>query len=179
MEITKDNFVSARFCDNERTQIEVFVKGDKKGEVFPHIIELDENHPDYKNLISITTLPEIHDYTDRWCNEQRKRFKEEMINIAKQEGIIKENKSKVGKSGVKEIFVEKEVKVEKSFTEILEYVFSTEHDYNSEQVKEQLFKAKLYAFEMAHIKDSDSRDLKAKLRKSETIKEVFKIISQF
>ena len=93
MEITKDNFVSARFCDNERTQIEVFVKGDKENEVFPYIVELDENHPDYKNLLSIQSLPEIHQYTDNWCNEQRKRFKEEMIDIAKQEGIIKVSKS--------------------------------------------------------------------------------------
>ena len=78
MEITKNNFVSARFCDNDRTQIEVFVKGDKEGEVFPYIIELDENHPDYKNLVSITTLPDIHAYTDKWCSEQRKRFKKEI-----------------------------------------------------------------------------------------------------
>ena len=56
MEITKNNFVSARFCDNERTQIEVFVKGDKENEVFPHIVELDENHPDYKNLLTINKL---------------------------------------------------------------------------------------------------------------------------
>ena len=166
MEITKDNFVSARFCDNDRTQIEVFVKGDKEGEVFPHIIELDENHPDYKNLISITSLPEIHDYTDEWCTQQRKQFKEELLDIAKKEGIISEQNTK-------------EVKVEKTFTEMLESVFSTEHDYNSENIKEQLFKAKLYAFEMPLIKDSDNRDLKAKLRKSETIKDVFKIVSQF
>lgn len=166
MEITKDNFVSARFCDNDRTQIEVFVKGDKEGEVFPHIIELDENHPDYKNLTSIVSLPQIHDYTDEWCTQQRKKFKEEILDIAKKEGIISEQNTK-------------EVKVEKTFTEMLETVFSTEHDYNSENVKEQLFKAKLYAFEMPNIKDSDSRDLKAKLRKSETIKDVFKIVSQF
>ena len=166
MEITKDNFVSARFCDNDRTQIEVFVKGDKEGEVFPHIIELDENHPDYKNLISVTSLPEIHDYTDEWCTQQRKQFKEELLDIAKKEGIISEQNTK-------------EVKVEKTFTEMLESVFSTEHDYNSENIKEQLFKAKLYAFEMPLIKDSNNRDLKAKLRKSETIKDVFKIVSQF
>jgi len=166
MEITKDNFVSARFCDNDRTQIEVFVKGDKEGEVFPHIIELDENHPDYINLKSIVTLPEIHDYTDRWCTEQRRRFKKEILDIAKKEGIISEQNIK-------------EVKVDKTFTEMLETVFSTEHDYNSENVKEQLFKAKLYSFEMPNIKNSDNRDLKAKLRKSETIKDVFKIVSQF
>ena len=120
----------------------------------------------YKNLLTIKTLPEIHDYTDEWCNQQRKKFKEEILDIATKEGIISEQNIK-------------EVKVEKSFTEILETVFSTEHDYNSEKIKEQLFKAKLYAFEMPHIKNSDSRDLKAQLRKSETIKDVFKIISQF
>ena len=170
MNITKDNFVSARFCDNDRTQIEVFVKGDKENEVFPHIIELDENHPDYKNLMSLTTLPEIHEYTDRWCNEQRKRFKEEMIDIAKKEGIIKETKG-----NIKEV----EVKVEHTLEELISKIFVEQLDYDSEEIKEQMFKAKLTAFELPFVKDSDKRDLKAKLRKSETFKDIISIVAQF
>jgi len=170
MEITKDNFVSARFCDNERTQIEVFVKGDKENEVFPHIVELDENHPDYKNLLTITTLPEIHDYTDRWCNEQRKRFKEEMIDIAKREGIIKENKS-----NVKEV----EVKVEYTLEELVSKIFNDKLEYDNELIKEQMFKAKLTAFELPIVKESDNRELKAKLRKAETFKDIISYTSQF
>ena len=170
MEITKDNFVSARFCDNDRTQIEVFVKGDKENEVFPHIIELDENHPDYKNLTSIATLPEIHEYTDRWCNEQRRRFKEEMIDIATKEGIIKETKG-----NIKEV----EVKVEHTLEELISKIFVEKIDYNNEEVKEQMFKAKLTAFELPFVKDSDKRDLKAKLRKAETFKDIISIVAQF
>ena len=168
--ITKDNFVSARFCDNDRTQIEVFVKGDKENEVFPHIVELDENHPEYKNLISITSLPEIHDYTDRWCNEQRKRFKEEIIDIAKKEGIIK-----VSKSNVKEV----EVKVEHTLEQLISKIFVEKIDYNNDDVKEEMFKAKLAAFELPHVKDSDNRELKAKLRKAETFRDIVSITSSF
>lgn len=173
MEITKDNFVSARFCDNDRTQIEVFVKGDKEGEVFPHIIELDENHPDYKNLTSIVTLPEIHEYTDRWCNEQRKRFKEELIDIAKQEGLIKPSKSSA--PDVKEV----EIKIEHTLEELISKIFVEKIDYENEDIKEQMFKAKLAAFELSHVKDSDNRELKAKLRKAETFKDIVSITSQF
>ena len=170
MEITKDNFVSARFCDNDRTQIEVFVKGDKEGEVFPHIIELDENHPDYKNLTSIVSLPQIHDYTDEWCNQQRKKFKEEMIDIATREGIIKETKG-----NIKEV----EVKVEHTLEELISKIFVEKIDYDNEEVKEQMFKAKLTAFELPFVKDSDKRDLKAKLRKAETFKDIISIVAQF
>jgi len=170
MEITKDNFVSARFCDNDRTQIEVFVKGDNKDEVFPYIIELDPNHPDYKNLISIISLPEIHDYTDEWCNQQRRKFREEMIDIAKKEGIIKETKG-----NIKEV----EVKVEYTLEELISKIFVEKIDYENEEVKEQMFKAKLTAFELPFVKDSDKRDLKAKLRKAETFKDIISITSQF
>ncbi len=170
MEITKDNFVSARFCDNERTQIEVFVKGDKENEVFPHIVELDENHPDYRNLIAIQSLPEIHQYTDTWCDEQRKRFKEEMIDIAKQEGIIK-----VTKSNVKEV----EVKVEYTLEELVSKIFNDKLEYGNEVIKEQMFKAKLAAFELSIVKESDNRELKAKLRKAETFKDIISFASQF
>ena len=173
MEITKDNFVSARFCDNDRTQIEVFVKGDKENEVFPHIIELNENHPDYINLKSIVTLPEIHDYTDKWCTEQRRRFKEELIDIAKKEGIIKVSKS--SSPNVQEV----EVKVEHTLEELISKIFVEEIDYNNEDIKEQMFKAKLAAFELPHVKESDNRELKAKLRKSETFKDIVSITSQF
>lgn len=173
MEITKDNFVSARFCDNERTQIEVFVKGDKENEVFPHIVELDENHPDYKNLLSIQSLPEIHQYTDNWCTEQRKRFKEEMIDIAKQEGIIKVSKSNA--PNVKEV----EVKVDYTLEELVSKIFNDKLEYDNELIKEQMFKAKLAAFELPIVKESDNRELKAKLRKAETFKDIISYTSQF
>ena len=175
MEITKDNFVSARFCDNDRTQIEVFVKGDNEGEVFPHIIELDPNHPDYKNLITIITLPEIHEYTDEWCNQQRKKFKEEMIDIAKREGIIKETKTKDKKGNIKEV----EIKVEHTLEELISKIFVEKIDYDNEEIKEQMFNAKLTAFELPFVKDSDKRDLKAKLRKAETFKDIISIVAQF
>tara|TARA_R100000005_G_C4802436_1_gene93333 strand:+ start:215 stop:385 length:171 start_codon:yes stop_codon:yes gene_type:complete len=52
-------------------------------------------------------------------------------------------------------------------------------DYDNEEVKEQMFKAKLTAFELPFVKDSDKRDLKAKLRKAETFKDIISIVAQF
>ena len=42
-----------------------------------------------------------------------------------------------------------------------------------------MFKAKLAAFELPIVKESDNRELKAKLRKAETFKDIISYTSQF
>ena len=58
-------------------------------------------------------------------------------------------------------------------------IFVEKIDYDNEEIKEQMFKAKLTAFELPFVKDSDKRDLKAKLRKAETFKDIISIVAQF
>ena len=124
MQINKDNFRSARFTDNERTIIEIMLADRENVNVYsPYVIELDPNHPDYKQLMKVTNLPEIHDYTDKWCTEQRKRFKEEILDIAKREGILKpiiKTKTEPGKVEK----VEVEVQVNLTQSQILEKIYS-------------------------------------------------------
>jgi hypothetical protein len=93
-----------------------------------------------------------------------------MIDIATREGIIKETKG-----NIKEV----EVKVEHTLEELISKIFVEKIDYDNEEIKEQMFKAKLTAFELPFVKDSDKRDLKAKLRKAETFKDIISIVAQF
>ena len=51
--ITKDNFITAYFIDNQRKNIEVLLKGDNK--VYSHILEYDTEHPDCQQLLKIIT----------------------------------------------------------------------------------------------------------------------------
>lgn len=186
MQINKDNFRSARFCDNDRRQIEIILADrENVNEYIPYVIELDQNHPDFQQLMNVTTLPEIHDYTDKWCTEQRHRFKKEMLDIAVKEGIIpskdKWTKKTVNKDGqeVKEIVKEVVVQEKLSFSDIITKIYGEEIDMEKEENKEQMFKAKLTAFEMPFIKDSENRGLKAQLRKAQSFKEVISVINQF
>ena len=167
-EYLKDNLIEAYFINDERTRIEVLSLDEDKKSQIATVIPYDTENDQCQALLTQVNLDALHENTQIKLKNDRENFEKLVISIAKKDGLINEKNTKV-----------KEIKVEKSFTEILKTVFLTEHDYNSENIKEQLFKAKLFAFEMDHIKDSDDRDLKAKLRKSKTIKDVFKIVSQF
>ena len=173
MQITKENFRSARYSDNDRTTIEILLKSenDKDGELTPYVIEHDESHPDFQDLMKVTSVQDIHSYTDEWCNQQRKVFREELIDIAKQEGIIK---------GVEVKGVEvKEIEVEASLETMFNKIFVDTLDYDNDQIKEDMFKVKLMSFELPHVKQSDNRELKTKLRKCETFKDLVSVVSQF
>ena len=170
MKITKENFRTARFTDNERTTIEVMLSMPENpaGEVTAFYLQVDETHPDFQDLMKVTTIPNIHTYTDGWIKDTRETFKKEVLDIAKREGIIKTDNVEV-----------KEIEVKESLDSLIKRIFVEEVDYENEDIKEQMFRAKLAAFELPHVKSSNDKDLKTKLRKAETIKEVFKVLSHF
>ena len=82
--ITKDNFISARFIDNERANIEVLIRNDTQ--VNPLIIPHNIDHKEFQNLMELTTIDEIHEQTANFIRETRKAFKEKVLEIAKEEG---------------------------------------------------------------------------------------------
>ena len=170
MKITKENFRTARFTDNERTTIEVMLSMPENpaGEVTAFYLQVDETHPDFQDLMKVTSIPNIHTYTDGWIKDTREQFKKEVFDIAKREGIIKTGDVEV-----------KEIEVKESLDSLIKRIFVEEIDYENEDIKEQMFRAKLAAFELPHVKSSTDKDLKTKLRKAETIKEVFKVLSHF
>jgi hypothetical protein len=87
--------------------------------------------------------------------EQRKTYLETVRYIAQEEGLIFNENTK----GM--------------FDRINDYLFTD--NFDPEKEKEMLFNIKLSAFEQEMVK-STSRELKSKLRKAETIYEVYKVL---
>lgn len=167
--ITKDNFISARFIDNERANIEVLIKNDTQ--VNPLIIPHNIDHKEFQNLMELTTIDEIHEQTANFIRETRKAFKEKVLEIAKNEGIIKTKQNTVTKKI--------EVEVEKPLHELIDRIFVEEIRHDNEEYKEEVFKTKLKAFDYPFVKNSKNRDLKAKLRKAETYLDIITIVCEF
>jgi hypothetical protein len=163
--ITKDNFIEARYIDSERINIEVLLKDGKKA--IPHIIEHNPDHPTFQELMKVTSIEDIHDTTTNFIKESRKSFKKMVLNIAKADGMLKQN------------VVTKEVQIEKSLSELIDTIFLEDIRYDNEQYKEEIFKTKLKAFEYHFIKNSKNRELKAKLRKAETYLDIICIVCEF
>ena len=163
--ITKDNFIEARYIDSERINIEVLLKDGKKA--IPHIIEHNPDHPTFQELMKVTSIEDIHDTTTNFIKESRKSFKKMVLNIAKADGMLKQN------------VVTKEVQIEKSLSELIDTIFLEDIRHDNEQYKEEIFKTKLKAFEYHFIKNSKNRELKAKLRKAETYLDIICIVCEF
>ena len=90
MKITKENFRTARFTDNERTTIEVMLKlpENPAGELTAFYLQVDETHPDFQDLMKITNIPDIHDYTDAWIKDTREQFKKEVFDLDSTKDLI-------------------------------------------------------------------------------------------
>lgn len=54
MQVTTENFISARYIDNEKKIVEILYRdGDN---IIPHIIEHNTKHPDWQKLMTITNV---------------------------------------------------------------------------------------------------------------------------
>tara|TARA_Y100000034_G_scaffold127373_1_gene180069 strand:- start:1076 stop:1594 length:519 start_codon:yes stop_codon:yes gene_type:complete len=165
--IDKKNFITARYIDNERKNIEVLLRSDDDKTINPHIIEHDPDHPIFQELLKVTSIEEIHDTTTNFIRESRKTFKKVVLEIAKEDGLLKQDA------------LTKEVQIEKPISELIDKIFLEDIRYDNDQYKEEIFKTKLKAFEYNFIKKSKNRDLKAKLRKAETYLDIICIVCEF
>ena len=127
--ITKKNYVTANFIDNERKNIEILLKD---GDITrPHIIEADEESQDFKDLMSVTNMDAIHEETHNVKKAESAAF----IEIAKQ--VMMD-------SGL----AEQEIMLTKTkiFPVIVENIFT-----NMEN-EDHLFALKLALFELQEIR---------------------------
>jgi len=143
--ITKESYITANFIDNERKNIEILLKD---GDITrAHIIEADEDNSDYKDLLKIVTVDELHEQTHNAKKAEAEAFKELAIQIAKDSGLVQQ-----------------EVSLEKTKT----YPALIGALFNNIENEDDMFALKLALFEVKEIRDSKNTAAKTKLRKSTT-----------
>tara|TARA_B110000240_G_C13151984_1_gene305675 strand:+ start:44 stop:502 length:459 start_codon:yes stop_codon:yes gene_type:complete len=151
--ITKKSFVSARYIDEAKENIEILLKD---GDITrPHIIEAKDNAPEFEELLKIISLDEIHELTYKSIKDGRKAFEDMVMKIAEAEGLVEATRKTDEVQLIIDIIT----------TEIVD--------------KEKLFKLKLSLFEMEKVKNSKARANKTALRKAETFVETMVAYSKF
>ena len=149
-EYLKDHFIDAYFIDNERENIEILATNEDKKQVFSTIIPFNEEHSEYKALMTIMSLDELHENTYKHKKEEKRLFDEHVINIAKKDGLVFD-----------------EYKLDTKFYPTL--VSAILKDQKDE---DHLFALKLALFENETISSSDNAELKAEIRKGKSKIEV-------
>jgi glutamyl-tRNA reductase len=143
--ITKKSFVSARYIDEAKENIEILLKD---GDIIrPHIIEHDEASKDFKDLIKMVSVDDLHEKTVNHNREQREAFEESIKIIAENEGLSFKN-----------------LKQDEIFDMVID-ALQEEHN------EESLFRFKLKIFDIPSVKESKSRKIKADIRKATSITE--------
>ena len=152
MEITKENFISARYIDNDKKQVQVLYK--KGDETLEHVMEHNGEHPDWKELMSIVSIDDLHANTVAFIKNSQKDFREHVKRIAQADGLIQEVTAELSTKFYKELY-------------------DMFYDYNEDKMKEKLFNLKLFVFEKDEVKNSQDTDTKAAMRKAATPLEFF------
>tara|TARA_Y100000004_G_scaffold168691_1_gene202306 strand:+ start:515 stop:1006 length:492 start_codon:yes stop_codon:yes gene_type:complete len=158
-EFLKDNLITAYFIDNDRENIEMMLRSEDKKSVFSEITPFDEDNEQYKILTKFISLDEIHENTYQKKKDERREFEEEVIRIAKRDGLISDS-----------------INNEEYFTNMLKVIVKDESN------EDQLFALKLALFEVDKIRDSQNTEIKKKIRagskKSEVLLNALKIICE-
>tara|TARA_Y100000389_G_C17442336_1_gene509391 strand:+ start:893 stop:1387 length:495 start_codon:yes stop_codon:yes gene_type:complete len=151
-------FIDAYFTNNERTVVSILWENDKK-EVVEETVLAQANEAGWENLLNQpeVTIDKLHERTVNRNREQRALFEEEVVEIAKRDGLIYDGD--IVNTDLYKMFVKT--------------IFNTE--LTEKETKEQLFMFKLALFELDKIKESNNREMKAALRKAETLPVALKI----
>lgn len=151
-------FIDAYFTNNERTVVSILWENDKK-EVVEETVMAEANEPGWENLLNQpeVTIDKLHERTVNRNREQRALFEEQVVEIAKRDGLIYDGD--IVNTDLYKMFVKT--------------IFNTE--LTEKETKEQLFMFKLALFELDKIKESNNREMKAALRKAETLPVALKI----
>lgn len=149
---------SARFTNNEKDTIEILTRKEGEETLIAGIFPADNNSPVYQWILeNCEDLDGIHVNTYRWIREQRLAYENQVIEIAKREGLI-------FTSGLADV---------RSYKSFLTSLFEP-FDESKEAEMNNLFSIKLELFEMPHIRQNTNNDLKKALRRAETPLEVIK-----
>ena len=163
----KDNFIDAYFIDEDRQNIEVLQKSEDGKKIIPTIIAFEK--PDetgktstgnMEKLKEVMSVDDLHERTYQKKKDERKLFEEQLMRIAKKDGMVLDNASKP----------------ETLFPLIVKTI--TEDQEN----EDHLFALKLALFEVEKIRDSDNVDVKTEMRsgttKAQVLLAALKLISE-
>lgn len=149
-EYLKDHFIDAYFIDEERQNIEILATSEDKKKVFPTIVPFSEDNHMFKALKSVMSVDELHERTYNKKKEERKLFEEQLLRIAKKDGLV--------------------IDETKDNTTIFPTLVKT--IIEDEENEDHLFALKLALFEVDKIRDSEDTELKGAIRKGKTKAEV-------
>lgn len=153
----------ARYIDEDRQNIEVMHIIDNPENVHGreaklHVLPVDENDDQFKALLEHYTYDDIMEMTYSYNQNAERAFEEQVIAIAQKSGVLN--------------MADIEVVSEEYVNKFVDIMF-VEGTIAENELKELLFKTKLKLFELKTVKDSKNRELKSKLRKAKSLKEVF------
>ncbi len=141
-------FLTAHFLNNERTTIEVYWA--TKNDTRVTYVEAKDGDPQYEELLSHIDIDTLHENTYKHIREQNSLFENQVIQIAKERGMIYDIDS-----------INTDV-----YKAIAAAMFAP---FNPEEDKEKLFMFKLQLFEVEQIRDSKDKEAKKKIRQAKTM----------
>ena len=147
-EYIKDHFIDAYFIDEDRQNIEVLQTFTDKKSVFPVIIPFDEENGQFEILKTVMSVDDLHERTYAKKKEERKLFEEQLLRIAKKDGMVID-----------------ELKTN-NFPNLIKTIIDDETN------EDHLFALKLALFEVEKITNSENTELKSAIRKAKTKPEV-------
>jgi len=147
-------FVTARFINNEKTTVEIEWLNDAKDTVI-EITEFEEDNLVWVDLLTHTTLDDIHENTIKWMREQRAVFEEVVSRIAQLDNINDDVK-----------------KIPALVSSLFDNIDNDD----------DIFALKLALFEIKGIRESKNTNMKTQLRKStnkfDVLRNAFDIIEE-
>lgn len=156
MAIPGHEFLTAHFCNNERTIVESYWITPDGKETRVEYVEAKPEETAWKKLLTHIDIDALHENTYKHIRASDNAFKDQIMEIAKDRGMVYDLDSI-------------NTDIYKAITAVIFKPF------NSEEDKEKLFMFKLQLFELDQIKSSTDRIKKTELRKSKSIIEALKI----
>jgi len=156
MALPGHEFLTAHFSDNERTNVEVYWVTPDGLETRVEHIEAKTGDPNWENLLTHISLEKLHEATYKQMHDQDMAFREDVIKIAKERGLIHDL------TNLNDV---------ETMKLIVDFIFGP---FDPEKDKEKLYMFKLKLFEVDKIKKSSNREIKAKLRKAESLMDAIK-----
>lgn len=149
-------FLSAHFCNNERTIVKAWWKSRDGMDIAFEYIEAKDGDRNWENLLTHIDIDTLHEATYQQIKAQNQAFKDDVKRIAKKSHLVTDLTDLSNVDTMKLI---------------VQVLFGS---YKDETDKEKLFNFKLKLLEIASIQSSNKKTLKAKLRRSKNMLDAIK-----